>query len=323
MDFLKTLMLYMTMTFATTVQGAPTPAITPEPTPAPTEVVATALPDVETTADITPILTPAPGEATPAPRVTPTPNKAYKILRKGDRGDNVKKLQERLIELGYLTGKADGAYGNQTRRAVLLFQSANGLTRDGVAGPATLTLLFEDPGVAFNPDFVTPTPVPGPTATVTPEPAEATIAPLVEIVAPAPSLLEGVTVTLDGENLTFLHQDNGVTTSAAPRVYQDVDGYVYILLNDLCAAVPGWSLSTDDLGDIIFATEGWEAMISEQEGVFTATAGGKELTLEDGEVRMLQGKLLVRVTFLEKAMGATVLYNEDDGTLAIALAKAE
>ena len=300
MDFLKTLMLYMTMTFATTVQGAPTPAITPEPTPAPTEVVASVLPDVETTADIAPTLTPAPGEATPAPRVTPTPNKAYKILRKGDRGDNVKKLQERLIELGYLTGKADGAYGNQTRRAVLLFQSANGLTRDG--------------------DFVTPTPVPGPTATVTPEPAEATIAPPVEIVAPAPTLLEGVTVTLDGENLTFLHQDNGVTTSAAPRVYQDVDGYVYILLNDLCAAVPGWSLSTDDLGDIIFATEGWEAMISEQEGVFTATAGGKELTLEDGEVRMLQGKLLVRVTFLEKAMGATVLYNEDDGTLAIALA---
>ena len=36
-----------------------------------------------------------------------------------------------------------------------------------------------------------------------------------------------------------------------------------------------------------------------------------------------KGKLLVRVTFLEKAMGATVLYNEDDGTLAIALAKAE
>ena len=319
MDFLKTLMLYMTMTFATTVQGAPTPAITPEPTPAPTEVVATALPDVETTADIAPTLTPAPGKATAAPRVTPAPNNAYKILRKGDRGDNVKKLQERLIELGYLTGKADGAYGNQTRKAVLLFQSANGLTRDGVAGPATLTILFEDPGVVFNPEFVTPTPVPGPTATVTPEAAEVTIAPPVETAAPAPSLLEGVAVTLNGETITALRQEDGITTSAAPRVYQDVDGFVHILLNDLCAAVPGWALSTDDLGDIIFATEGWEAIIDQQNGVFTATAGGKELSLEDGEVRMLQGKLLVRVSFIEKAMGATVLYNEDDGVLAITL----
>lgn len=323
MDFLKTLMLYMTMTFAASVQGAPTPAVTPEPTPAPTAVVATVLPDQETSQSAA--ATPAPA-VTKAPdvaaRPTISPNPKYKNLRKGDRGDNVKKLQERLIELGYLTGKADGAYGNQTRKAVLLFQYHNGLTRDGVAGKATQTVLFEDPNVVFNPEFVTPTPVPGPTATVTPEPAEATIAPPPETTpVPAPALLEGVTVLLDGEALVCLRQEDGITTSAAPRVYQDVDGYVYILLNDLCAAVPGWSLSTDDLGDVIFAFGDKESMISETDGVYTATASGADLTLEDGEIRLFQGKLLVRVTFVEKAVGVTALYSEDDSQLTFASAK--
>lgn len=322
MDFLKTLMLYMTMTFAASVQGAPTPAVTPEPTPAPTEVVATMLPDQQTSQDV--VATPAPA-ATKAPdapaRPTISPNPAYKNLRKGDRGDNVKKLQERLIELGYLTGKADGAYGNQTRKAVLLFQYHNGLTRDGVAGKATQTVLFEDPNVVFNPEFVTPTPVPGPTATVTPAP-EATIAPPPEETpVPAPAALEGVAVMLDGEALVCLRQEDGVTTSAAPRVYQDADGFVYILLNDLCAAVPDWSLSTDDLGDVIFSFRGQEAMISEENGVYTATSGDKELTLEDGEIRLLQGKLLVRVTFVEKAVHARALYDEDNSTLTFALLK--
>lgn len=322
MDFLKTLMLYMTMTFAASVQGAPTPAVTPEPTPAPTEVVATMLPDQQTSQDAA--VTPAPA-ATKAPdapaRPTISPNPAYKNLRKGDRGDNVKKLQERLIELGYLTGKADGAYGNQTRKAVLLFQYHNGLTRDGVAGKATQTVLFEDPNVVFNPEFVTPTPVPGPTATVTPAP-EATIAPPPEETpVPAPAALENVAVMLDGEALVCLRQEDGITTSAAPRVYQDVDGYVYILLNDLCAAVPGWSLSTDDLGDVIFAFGDKESMISETDGVYTATASGADLTLEDGEIRLFQGKLLVRVTFVEKAVGVTALYSEDDSQLTFASAK--
>ncbi|MBR4080206.1 MAG: peptidoglycan-binding protein [Clostridia bacterium] len=322
MDFLKTLMLYMTMTFAASVQGAPTPAVTPEPTPAPTEVVATMLPDQQTSQDAA--VTPAPA-ATKAPdapaRPTISPNPAYKNLRKGDRGDNVKKLQERLIELGYLTGKADGAYGNQTRKAVLLFQYHNGLTRDGVAGKATQTVLFEDPNVVFNPEFVTPTPVPGPTATVTPAP-EATIAPPPEETpVPAPAALENVAVMLDGEALVCLRQEDGVTTSAPPRVYQDADGFVYILLNDLCAAVPDWSLSTDDLGDVIFSYRGQEAMISEENGVYTATAGDKELELEDGEIRLLQGKLLVRVTFVEKTVHATALYDEDNSTLTFALLK--
>jgi len=63
-----------------------------------------------------------------------------------------------LIELGYLTGEADGAYGGKTRKAVLLFQYYNGLQQDGIAGRKTQTVLFEDPDVVANPDAPTPAP---------------------------------------------------------------------------------------------------------------------------------------------------------------------
>lgn len=66
------------------------------------------------------------------------------ILKKGDSGEEVEKLQERLIELGYVcgTGKVDGVYGNGTYESVRDFQRMNGLSVDGVAGPATLAILY-------------------------------------------------------------------------------------------------------------------------------------------------------------------------------------
>ena len=53
----------------------------------------------------------------------------------------VKQLQQALIGLGFLTGKADGAYGSKTREAVRSFQKAYGLGADGSAGPDTMTAL--------------------------------------------------------------------------------------------------------------------------------------------------------------------------------------
>jgi peptidoglycan hydrolase-like protein with peptidoglycan-binding domain len=50
-------------------------------------------------------------------------------------------LQARLVELGYWLGEPDGTYGHLTEQAVLAFQKAEGLGRDGVAGPATLERL--------------------------------------------------------------------------------------------------------------------------------------------------------------------------------------
>lgn len=53
----------------------------------------------------------------------------------------VKQLQQALIGMGYLTGKADGVYGSKTREAVRAFQRDCGLGSDGSAGPDTTTAL--------------------------------------------------------------------------------------------------------------------------------------------------------------------------------------
>ena len=66
----------------------------------------------------------------------------YQTLQKGSKGDDVKALQLRLIELNYLSGSADGDYGGKTASAVELFQSSVGLTATGVADADTQTALF-------------------------------------------------------------------------------------------------------------------------------------------------------------------------------------
>lgn len=71
----------------------------------------------------------------------PPPPEADGTLEHGERGDVVRDLQGRLVALGYWLGSPDGTYGQLTRQAVMAFQKAEGLSRDGVAGPATLARL--------------------------------------------------------------------------------------------------------------------------------------------------------------------------------------
>ena len=185
MDLLKTLLIYMTVTFTSAVENTSAPSVTPVPTPppVPTEAIVetiTVLPSVA--AQVTP-RPEATVSVTPEPVPTITPNmKGYHNLIQGDRGDEVRRLQERLIELGYLPeGSADGAYGGQTRNAVRRFQYYNSLTVDGIAGRATQTNLFENPDVRPYPTEApseTPEPVVLPTETPVPEtPAPVTAVP--------------------------------------------------------------------------------------------------------------------------------------------------
>ncbi|TFV45705.1 N-acetylmuramoyl-L-alanine amidase [Blastococcus sp. TF02A-35] len=57
------------------------------------------------------------------------------------RGDDVTNLQERLLELGYDAGRADGILGPETESGLRAFQRDYGLTSDGTCGPATLRAL--------------------------------------------------------------------------------------------------------------------------------------------------------------------------------------
>lgn len=63
------------------------------------------------------------------------------VLEIGSSGSNVVKVQQRLIKYGYLSGEADGKYGEATYKAVRWFQKNNGLTIDGKVGPATAAAL--------------------------------------------------------------------------------------------------------------------------------------------------------------------------------------
>ena len=66
---------------------------------------------------------------------------AATVLEVGSSGSDVTKVQNRLIQYGYMTGAADGRYGEKTRDAVIWFQQRNGLTVDGKVGPRTAAAL--------------------------------------------------------------------------------------------------------------------------------------------------------------------------------------
>ncbi len=70
-------------------------------------------------------------------------------LRRGTRGADVRRLQERLKEVGFSPGAIDGGFGPATEAAVMAFQASEGLLADGVAGSRTLAAL--DIGVAPDP----------------------------------------------------------------------------------------------------------------------------------------------------------------------------
>lgn len=61
-------------------------------------------------------------------------------MKLGDKGENVKKIQELLIKFNYGV-KADGIFGSNTDKAVRSFQLEHGLISDGIVGPATLDKL--------------------------------------------------------------------------------------------------------------------------------------------------------------------------------------
>ena len=142
----------------------PTP--TPEPTVTPTPAVyapfgaqygyggANLIPETPTPdpASITPVPTAAPTD-TPAPTTTP-----MRTLKKNFTGEDVKQLQQALIDLGYLNDAADGTFGTNTQEAVIRFQAVNGLSADGLAGAKTQELLYSGSALSADqapkPDFL-------------------------------------------------------------------------------------------------------------------------------------------------------------------------
>ncbi len=66
---------------------------------------------------------------------------ASALSKYGSTGDEVAAIQQKLQELGYSPGAADGIYGSKTQEAVTAFQRDQGLDADGIAGKNTLEAL--------------------------------------------------------------------------------------------------------------------------------------------------------------------------------------
>lgn len=74
-------------------------------------------------------------------------------LKQGSRGNEVEAVQQRLIDLGYLSGKADGIYGKNTADAVSLFQFFARIPETGKIDADTLAALRSDDARALIPSL--------------------------------------------------------------------------------------------------------------------------------------------------------------------------
>ena len=88
-------------------------------------------------------LTGLPGDLRVMPTVAPTPAPSYRTLSKGCKGEDVRQLQVKLIELGYLNDVADGVYGSNTAAAVKALNEANGLDGGATATWETQDMVFQ------------------------------------------------------------------------------------------------------------------------------------------------------------------------------------
>ncbi len=98
---------------------------------------------------------------TPGP-TPPTASARPSLLRLGSTGPAVTELEQRLAKLGFDPGTIDQTFDTATRTAVLAFQTAADIGRDGIVGPVTWGALDAGNTTAPTPIAPTPTPTPGP-----------------------------------------------------------------------------------------------------------------------------------------------------------------
>lgn len=316
MDFLKTLLAYMTLLATLGIQEGPAPQTIPTPTPMPSHVTATPVPHQT----VAPTASPSP---TPDPTPAITANKRYAKLAFGDSGSNVKKLQNALINLGYMPkGSADSQYGYQTYNAVKAFQKANGLEVDGVAGPITLTHLYENPAVI---GVVEPTVVP--TASPTPPlPSLPTMDPSFTVKPTAKpaqlTKLEGAYVIsgTDGKTLYREMLVNGAPALVKTELWLDDAGTPVVSLGQLVDSLEGWTLMGSS-ADALYALQacGYTVSIHILNGIPSVLVDGQAVTVAPSDVLIQNDSLYVTDAFLRAALQAETLFDADEKSLVLFL----
>lgn len=175
----------------------------------------------------------APPQATPRPTTKESGDTQTKssTLKVGSEGSDVKRLQQRLKDLGYYTGSVDGKFGQGTESAVRDFQAAHKLTVDGKAGKSTQTTLYGSNAKKKTASTVTAKPTGGSGTKATPKPSTSSYtngktdiylevgsnnAKQIKIMQNRLIVLGYLSGTADGEY--------GATTEAAVKAFQDRNG---------------------------------------------------------------------------------------------------
>ena len=320
MDLLKTLLVYMTMVYASSVQSMPDAE-------AYMATVVTPTPAVTATAEPTP-------RPTAVPTVEVSVNPDYHTIQTGDKGDEVLRLQQALAEYGYYEGDLDGRFGQQTRRAVERFQYSHGLTADGIAGRNTLSVLYDSgkvrradywaayatPAPTDTPepsptptDTPAPTPSPSPIPTDTPMPMAATEAPL-SVLEP----IENGTIVVDGQTVT------GEDEAVIPPCHSE-SGALYLPLREVLLAHGATILPSDSVDNpgYAFAMGGSLYRLSyglNQAGTpinLEITLNGVRQLLRPRDIRAYGEWLYLPAETLEGLLGMTAAESEADGTVTV------
>lgn len=340
MDLLKTILVYLSLVFATSVQNAPDPAdfLPPEPTPTPY---------VEVTPTPTPTLKPS-----PVPTINITPNPAYKTVKVGDNGDQVRELQEKLALYGYYTGEIDGRFGNQTRRAVEAFQYQHGLSSDGIAGRNTLTVLYESnevrpaPGAettpaaretivaaVSEPPAETPVFTPEPTFTSTPEPVPTEVPSPEATKEPVPSSAETLAfLPVEGSSLRVSGSEKAVCAAAENDTKGEIlmaytyGDALYLPLIDLLKAAGVNTLFSGDverdeyafaMGNDVYRIAYTEDQAGEPTGL-EAFKNNEPQILPGRDIRRAQNTLYLPLQSLESLLHMTAEADAETGIITIA-----
>lgn len=333
MDLLKTLVLYMTMIFASSVQTMPDAEsfMVQYNTPEPTAVVTPA-----------PVITPSP---TPVPTIAISPNPEHKTLQVGDKGDEVLRLQQALTDYGYYDGDLDGRYGNQTRYAVERFQYNHGLVADGIAGKHTLTVLYDSnqvrpaqpepsptpegdsltialPTETVPQDTPAPTETPEPTPEVTPEPtAEPEPTPTPEPTPePVFEAMEGWVIRLaDLDQPLVVTQEGRREDSTHPVQLYQLGEKVYLPLLPVLEAEGIFVITSNDsvekveigfaMGDHLYRLAYSENQEGQPDGLETY-CDDVPVPMGDRDVRMVEGVLYLPADTMTTLTGMS--FDRDD-----------
>src|SRR5690348_1225267 len=114
------------------------------------------------------------------------------IIRRGMNGDHVRRIQEKLKQLGLYRGPVDSGFGGGTESALKTFQRSRNLTDNGVADAATWSALFdgEQPPVS---EF----------AAAPPQQRSLALTGTFETGAQPPECFCGITGDFDGQGISF------------------------------------------------------------------------------------------------------------------------